>query len=239
MSEKRPARYPTVDPQPRFPAIERRVLAYWEREGIFRESVERRPPGPGGSNEYVFYYGPPFANGLPHYGHLVTGYVKEMVPRHRQAHRAPLPDDAGPARRTPLRLGLPRAPGRDAGREGARRLRPRADPGLRDRALPRPLPVVGHALHPRVAPLRDAPGALGRLRERLQDDGRLLHGERPVGVRAAVAEGARLRGGARAALLVGGRDAALELRDTPRRRGARAPGPGAHCAPQRRVAVAR
>src|SRR4029450_369715 len=83
MSEKRPARYPTVDPQPRFPAIERRVLAYWEREGIFRESVERRPPGPGGSNEYVFYDGPPFANGLPHYGHLVTGYVKDIVPRYQ------------------------------------------------------------------------------------------------------------------------------------------------------------
>src|SRR5512139_1679775 len=83
MSETRPARYPAVDPSPRFPEIEQRVLAYWEREGIFRESVERRPAGAGGSNEYVFYDGPPFANGLPHYGHLVTGYVKDAVPRYQ------------------------------------------------------------------------------------------------------------------------------------------------------------
>jgi len=77
------ARYPTVDPQPRLPEIEREVLAFWEREGIFRESVERRPAGVGGKNEYVFYDGPPFANGLPHYGHLITGYVKDIVPRYQ------------------------------------------------------------------------------------------------------------------------------------------------------------
>jgi isoleucyl-tRNA synthetase len=41
MPERSP-RYPTVDPQPRFPEIERRVLEYWDRESIFRESVERR-----------------------------------------------------------------------------------------------------------------------------------------------------------------------------------------------------
>src|SRR5690606_33599245 len=52
-------------------------------EGIFRESVERRPAGPRGENEFVFYDGPPFANGLPHYGHLLTGYVKDVVPRYQ------------------------------------------------------------------------------------------------------------------------------------------------------------
>jgi len=83
MSDAPKPRYPTVDPSPRFPEIERGVLQYWEREGIFRESVERRPAGPGGSNEFVFYDGPPFANGLPHYGHLVTGYVKDIVPRYQ------------------------------------------------------------------------------------------------------------------------------------------------------------
>lgn len=83
MSDARRPRYPNVDPSPRFPEIERRVLEYWEHEGIFRESVERRPAGAGGSNEYVFYDGPPFANGLPHYGHLVTGYVKDIVPRYQ------------------------------------------------------------------------------------------------------------------------------------------------------------
>ena len=43
--------------------------------------MERNPAGENGSNEFVFYDGPPFANGLPHYGHLLTGYVKDIVPR--------------------------------------------------------------------------------------------------------------------------------------------------------------
>src|SRR3954462_2832133 len=74
------APYPNVDPQPRFPAIEEEILAYWATDGTFRASVEQRP---GGSNEYVFYDGPPFANGLPHYGHLLTGFVKDAVPRYQ------------------------------------------------------------------------------------------------------------------------------------------------------------
>ena len=47
-----------------------------------RASVEARDGGTDGSNEFVFYDGPPFANGLPHYGHLLTGYVKDIVPRY-------------------------------------------------------------------------------------------------------------------------------------------------------------
>ncbi len=76
------ARYPEVPPQPRLAELEERVLAYWAREGIFRASVEQRPAGRDGANEFVFYDGPPFANGLPHYGHLLTGYVKDVVPRY-------------------------------------------------------------------------------------------------------------------------------------------------------------
>ena len=75
--------YPDVEPQPKLPEIERRVLSYWEREGIFRESIENRPAGPQGQNEFVFYDGPPFANGLPHYGHLITSYIKDIVPRYQ------------------------------------------------------------------------------------------------------------------------------------------------------------
>ena len=45
--------------------------------------MARNPAGENGSNEYVFYDGPPFANGLPHYGHLLTGYVKDIVPRYQ------------------------------------------------------------------------------------------------------------------------------------------------------------
>src|SRR5258708_12276790 len=65
--------------QPDFPELERRTLAYWNARATFRRSVERR----GGNGEFVFYDGPPFANGLPHYGHLLTGYVKDIVPRYK------------------------------------------------------------------------------------------------------------------------------------------------------------
>ena len=65
--------------QPDFPELENRVLAYWNSHGTFRKSIENRE----GAGEFVFYDGPPFANGLPHYGHLLTGYVKDIVPRYK------------------------------------------------------------------------------------------------------------------------------------------------------------
>ena len=68
---------------PRFPEIEEAVLAYWKEHDTFVKSVEAREAGEDGANEYVFYDGPPFANGLPHYGHLLTGYVKDVVPRYQ------------------------------------------------------------------------------------------------------------------------------------------------------------
>ncbi|OMB96790.1 isoleucine--tRNA ligase [Mycobacterium sp. NS-7484] len=64
---------------PNFPERELEVLDYWAADDTFRASLERR----AGAPEYVFYDGPPFANGLPHYGHLLTGYVKDIVPRYR------------------------------------------------------------------------------------------------------------------------------------------------------------
>ncbi|PQM47486.1 Isoleucine--tRNA ligase [Mycobacterium talmoniae] len=64
---------------PDFPASEAEVLDYWAADDTFRASIARRDGAP----EYVFYDGPPFANGLPHYGHLLTGYVKDIVPRYR------------------------------------------------------------------------------------------------------------------------------------------------------------
>jgi isoleucyl-tRNA synthetase len=71
--------YPDVDPRPHFPSLEEQVLAYWESDRTFAASVERRAR----DREFVFYDGPPFANGLPHYGHLLTGFVKDAVPRYK------------------------------------------------------------------------------------------------------------------------------------------------------------
>ena len=81
--------YPTVPSSPALPVIEAEILARWEHEKTFQASIDRRDAGVNGANEYVFYDGPPFANGLPHYGHLLTGYVKDAIPRYQtmRGHR--------------------------------------------------------------------------------------------------------------------------------------------------------
>ena len=81
--------YPPVSSQPNLPALENEVLARWAREHSFQQSIDMRDAGTDGSNEFVFYDGPPFANGLPHYGHLLTGYVKDAIPRYQtmRGHR--------------------------------------------------------------------------------------------------------------------------------------------------------
>ncbi|NUT22821.1 MAG: isoleucine--tRNA ligase [Hamadaea sp.] len=68
-----------VPASPDLPAVERNVLDYWAADKTFKASIEARPQ----DDEYVFYDGPPFANGLPHYGHLLTGFVKDVVPRYQ------------------------------------------------------------------------------------------------------------------------------------------------------------
>ena len=73
----------TVSASVRFPEIEKRILKYWDEDGTFQASIDQRDAGVDGSNEFVFYDGPPFANGLPHYGHLLTGYAKDLVGRYQ------------------------------------------------------------------------------------------------------------------------------------------------------------
>ena len=68
-----------VNPSPSFPAVEEEILGFWAKDGTFQESIDQRKATD--AEEFVFYDGPPFANGLPHYGHLLTGYTKDMVPR--------------------------------------------------------------------------------------------------------------------------------------------------------------
>src|SRR5712691_8898238 len=77
----RPVVYPAADASPSFPKLEEAILAWWKGERVFERSVERRRSEQ--APEFVFYDGPPFANGLPHYGHLVTGFVKDLVPRYQ------------------------------------------------------------------------------------------------------------------------------------------------------------
>ena len=62
-----------------FPALEREILEFWATHRTFEKSLEQRRGAP----EYVFYDGPPFATGLPHYGHLLAGTIKDIVPRYQ------------------------------------------------------------------------------------------------------------------------------------------------------------
>lgn len=75
--------YPHIDAQPSFPSIEAEILEQWSKDNTFAASIAQRSAGINGENEFVFYDGPPFANGLPHYGHLLTGFVKDAVPRYQ------------------------------------------------------------------------------------------------------------------------------------------------------------
>ncbi|GAB2516640.1 isoleucine--tRNA ligase [Paramicrobacterium agarici] len=77
-----------VTPSPSFPDVETSVLDFWAKDSTFQASIDNREGAP----EWVFYDGPPFANGLPHYGHLLTGYAKDLFPRFqtmrgKQVHR--------------------------------------------------------------------------------------------------------------------------------------------------------
>jgi isoleucyl-tRNA synthetase len=79
MSQPSPEPYPEVERAPSFPDIEVSVIELWQREDTFQTSIDQRPL----DREFVFYDGPPFANGPVHFGHLLTGFVKDVVPRHR------------------------------------------------------------------------------------------------------------------------------------------------------------
>ncbi|MDF7800951.1 isoleucine--tRNA ligase [Pontiellaceae bacterium B1224] len=62
-----------------FPGMEEEVIKLWEELGTFKKSLEIRK----NSKEFVFYDGPPFATGLPHYGHLLAGTIKDIIPRYQ------------------------------------------------------------------------------------------------------------------------------------------------------------
>ena len=71
--------YRPVDPKVSFPKMEEKVLAYWSEHDIFGQSIRQRQ----GCEEFIFYDGPPFATGLPHFGHFVPGTIKDVIPRYQ------------------------------------------------------------------------------------------------------------------------------------------------------------
>ncbi|ALM09534.1 MAG: isoleucyl-tRNA synthetase [Candidatus Peribacter riflensis] len=81
-----------VDPKQSLPALEEGILRYWKEEDTFKRSLKQRSTGTGDlldgpmgqkQETYSFYDGPPFATGLPHYGHLLAGTIKDVIPRYQ------------------------------------------------------------------------------------------------------------------------------------------------------------
>ena len=71
--------YPQLNSKISFPEMEKEIIAYWEEQKIFQKSIDIRKE----AEEFVFYDGPPFANGLPHYGHIMVSYVKDTIARYQ------------------------------------------------------------------------------------------------------------------------------------------------------------
>jgi isoleucyl-tRNA synthetase len=72
-------KYDPVSASVNFPEVERNILVFWKEHKTFEKSLDLRKKSP----EFVFYDGPPFATGLPHYGHLLAGTIKDIVPRYQ------------------------------------------------------------------------------------------------------------------------------------------------------------
>ena len=71
--------YKPVDTKVNFPKLEEEVLEFWEKNRIFEKSLEQNKD----AEEFVFYDGPPFATGLPHFGHFVPSTIKDIIPRYQ------------------------------------------------------------------------------------------------------------------------------------------------------------
>jgi len=69
--------YKSVDPKVNFPKMEEEILKFWDKNGTFKKSIANRE----GKEEFVFYDGPPFATGLPHFGHFIPSTIKDIIPR--------------------------------------------------------------------------------------------------------------------------------------------------------------
>ncbi|NRA09852.1 MAG: isoleucine--tRNA ligase [Myxococcales bacterium] len=84
-------RFERVAPVVDFPAAEEGVRAYWREERIFEQSLALRRGGP----RFVFYEGPPTANGMPHNGHALTRVMKDVIPRYKAMRGFDVPRRAG------------------------------------------------------------------------------------------------------------------------------------------------
>ncbi len=92
MSDKR-GLFPDVPSEIDFPKDEQRILSFWQERRIFERTIEAREKSPKGT--FVFYEGPPTANGLPHNGHVLTRVMKDIFPRYKTMLGYEVPRKAG------------------------------------------------------------------------------------------------------------------------------------------------
>ncbi len=71
--------FQSVPNNARFPELEEKILVFWKKQQIYEKSLEQRADAP----KFVFYEGPPTANGMPHPGHCLTRAIKDLFPRYR------------------------------------------------------------------------------------------------------------------------------------------------------------
>jgi len=72
-------KFPSVQSGKKFSEVEKEILEFWKKDNTFQKSIERNPE----DNEFVFFDGPPFATGTPHYGHILAGAIKDAIPRYK------------------------------------------------------------------------------------------------------------------------------------------------------------
>ncbi len=83
--------YKSISPNVNFVEEEKKIKEFWDEEKIFEKSIEERKDG----SPYIFYDGPPTANGKPHIGHVLTRVIKDMIPRYRTMKGSQVPRKAG------------------------------------------------------------------------------------------------------------------------------------------------
>ena len=161
--------YEPVDPKVSFPKMEEDIVRFWESGRIFEKSISQRE----GKDEFVFYDGPPFATGLPHFGHFVPGTIKDIIPRYKAMRGFKVERRFGwDCHGLPVENLIEKELGLDSKTDIERYGIANFNEACRASVLRY---VEG------MADDHDPRRPLGRLRPRLQDDGPRLHGVHLVG----------------------------------------------------------
>ena len=194
------ARYEPVDPQQSFPALEEAILERWRERDVFHESIRRRE----GAEPYVFYEGPPTANGRPGSHHVLSRVFKDVFPRFHSMRGKLVQRKGGwDCHGLPVELEIEKELGFKS--QGGHR-------ALRRGRVQRQVPRVGAALHRRVDAAHRADRLLDRHRRRLLHARRRLHRVGLVVAQAGLGQGPAHRGPPGGALLHALRHRAVQPR---------------------------